>query len=117
MSVARLAVSFDEELARAVRRAAGKEPTSSWLADAARRKLHCSEICAEFSVESARPHRLGALSLSWSTQNVYSLRMKSSWAHKDQFSLMPMEVEQSSLTCGRRYRSLHVNPGLRCRTS
>jgi hypothetical protein len=39
MTVARFAISFDEELARAVRRAAGKEPTSAWLADAARRKL------------------------------------------------------------------------------
>jgi hypothetical protein len=39
MTVARLAVSFDESLARRVRRAAGKEPISSWLADAAERKL------------------------------------------------------------------------------
>ena len=39
MTVARFAISFDQELARAVRRAAGKEPTSAWLADAARRKL------------------------------------------------------------------------------
>ena len=44
MTVARLAVSFDEELARAVRRAAGKEPTSSWLADAARRKLRAEGL-------------------------------------------------------------------------
>jgi hypothetical protein len=39
MTVARLAVSFDAELARQVRRAARGEPTSAWLADAARRKL------------------------------------------------------------------------------
>jgi hypothetical protein len=39
MTVARLAVSFDPELARAVRKAAGKESTSSWLAEAARRRL------------------------------------------------------------------------------
>jgi hypothetical protein len=39
MSVARLAVSFDKKLAREVRKAAGTEPTSAWLADAARRKL------------------------------------------------------------------------------
>ncbi|HEY7372874.1 MAG TPA: hypothetical protein VIF57_11980 [Polyangia bacterium] len=39
MSVARLAVSFDKKLAREVRRAAGAEATSTWLADAARRKL------------------------------------------------------------------------------
>jgi hypothetical protein len=39
MTVARFAVSFDPELAAAVRKAAGSEPTSAWLADAARRKL------------------------------------------------------------------------------
>jgi hypothetical protein len=44
MTVARLAISFDQELARAVRRAAGKEPTSSWLADAARRKLRAEGL-------------------------------------------------------------------------
>jgi hypothetical protein len=44
MTVARLAVSFDRELARAVRRAAGKQPTSAWLADAARRKLRAEGL-------------------------------------------------------------------------
>jgi hypothetical protein len=44
MTVARLAISFDEELARQVKRAAGKEPTSSWLADAARRKLRAEGL-------------------------------------------------------------------------
>ena len=44
MTVARLAVSFDPELARAVRKAAGKEPTSAWLADAARRKLRAQGL-------------------------------------------------------------------------
>jgi hypothetical protein len=39
MTVARFAISFKPELAAAVRRAAGREPTSSWLADTARRKL------------------------------------------------------------------------------
>jgi len=39
MSVARLAISFDRKLAREVRRAAGSQATSAWLADAARRKL------------------------------------------------------------------------------
>jgi hypothetical protein len=39
MTVARFAISFDPALARAVRRAAGNQPTSAWLADAARRKL------------------------------------------------------------------------------
>jgi hypothetical protein len=44
MTVARLAISFDGALARAVRRAAGKEPTSAWLADAARRKLRAEGL-------------------------------------------------------------------------
>lgn len=47
MTVARLAISFDRELARAVRRAAGKEPTSAWLADAARRKLRAEGLLRE----------------------------------------------------------------------
>jgi hypothetical protein len=44
MTVARFAISFDKSLARAVRRAAGNEPTSSWLADAARRKLRAEGL-------------------------------------------------------------------------
>jgi hypothetical protein len=44
MTVARLAISIDAELARAVRRAAGKEATSAWLADAARRKLRAEGL-------------------------------------------------------------------------
>jgi len=44
MTVARIAVSFDKDLARAVRRAAGKESTSSWLADAARGKLRAEGL-------------------------------------------------------------------------
>ncbi len=39
MTVARLAISLDEELERQVRRAAGKQPLSTWMADAARKKL------------------------------------------------------------------------------
>jgi hypothetical protein len=44
MTVARLAVSFDRELAREVRKAAGSQPTSAWLADAARRKLRAEGL-------------------------------------------------------------------------
>ena len=44
MNVAKLAVSFDKSLARAIRRSAGKEPTSAWLADAARRKLRAEGL-------------------------------------------------------------------------
>ena len=42
MTVARFAISFEPNLARAVRRAAGREPTSAWLADAARA---IAELC------------------------------------------------------------------------
>jgi hypothetical protein len=54
MTVARLAVSFDRKLAIAVRRAAGKEPTSAWLADAARRKLRAEgllEVVGEWEAQ------------------------------------------------------------------
>lgn len=44
MTVARFAVSFDPELARAVRKAARGAPTSVWLADAARRKLRAQGL-------------------------------------------------------------------------
>ena len=44
MTVARFAISFEQDLASLVRRAAGKEPTSSWLADAARRKLRAEGL-------------------------------------------------------------------------
>lgn len=39
MTVARVAISLDPELALEVRRAAGKQPLSAWMADAARKKL------------------------------------------------------------------------------
>ena len=39
MTVARLAISLDADLERDVRRAAGKESISAWIADAARKKL------------------------------------------------------------------------------
>ena len=44
MTVARLAISFEPSLARAVLEAAGDEPTSAWLADAARRKLRAQGL-------------------------------------------------------------------------
>lgn len=55
MTVARLAVSFDAKLARAVRKAAGKETTSAWLADAARRKLQSEGLLTTVS-EWEREH-------------------------------------------------------------
>ena len=44
MTVERFAISFDKELARLVRKAAANEPTSAWLADAARRKLRAEGL-------------------------------------------------------------------------
>jgi len=44
MTVARIAISLDADLAREVKRAAGKQPTSAWLADAARRKLRAGRL-------------------------------------------------------------------------
>jgi hypothetical protein len=44
MTVARLAISLDEDLARAVRKAAGKQPTSTWLAEAARQRLRAEGL-------------------------------------------------------------------------
>lgn len=44
MTVARFAISFDKELAKLVRRSAANEPTSAWLADAARRKLRAEGL-------------------------------------------------------------------------
>ena len=55
MTVARLAVSLDAGLARAIRRAAGKEPISAWLADAAERKLRAEgllRVVAEFEEQN-----------------------------------------------------------------
>jgi len=46
MTVRRFAVSFEPELARAVRKAAGRTPTSAWLADAARLKLRADGLLA-----------------------------------------------------------------------
>ena len=39
MTVARIAISLDQNLAKALRKAAGKETTSAWIADAIARKL------------------------------------------------------------------------------
>ena len=61
MTVARFAISLDPELARAVRKAAGREPTSTWLADAARRKLRAQGLLAAVSEWEAQH---GALSES-----------------------------------------------------
>ena len=59
MTVARLAISFDQELARAVRRSAGKQATSAWLADAARRKLRAEGLLREVSAWEAEHGEIG----------------------------------------------------------
>lgn len=55
MTVARLAISLDEDLARAVKEAAGDEPTSAWLAEAARQRLRAeglAQVVAEWEAEA-----------------------------------------------------------------
>jgi hypothetical protein len=54
MTVARLAVSFDPELAREIKRAAGKQSVSAWLAEAARSRLRSEgllKVVAEWEAE------------------------------------------------------------------
>jgi hypothetical protein len=54
MTVARLAISLDSALAKQVRKAAGAEPLSTWLADAAQRKLRAQgllDLVAEWEAE------------------------------------------------------------------
>jgi hypothetical protein len=54
MTVARLAISLDSALAKRVRKAAGTEPVSTWLADAAQRKLRAQgllDAVAEWEAE------------------------------------------------------------------
>ena len=63
MTVARIAVSFDKKLASAVRRAAGREPTSTWLADAARRKLRAEGLTRVVEQWEAAHGKLSALEL------------------------------------------------------
>ena len=69
MTAARLAVSFDPVLAKQVRKAAGKQTISSWLADAAGRKLRAEGmlgLIADWEAEhgplaledEARPKRI-----------------------------------------------------------
>jgi hypothetical protein len=58
MSVSRFAVSFNPKLARAVRRASGKESLSAWLADAAHRKLRAEgllRVVHEWEAEHGEP--------------------------------------------------------------
>jgi hypothetical protein len=63
MTVARFAVSFDEDLARAVRKSARGEPTSAWLADAARRKLRAEGLLEAVSEWEAEHGALTAAEL------------------------------------------------------
>ena len=44
MTVARFAISLESQLARRVRKAAGRQPLSAWLADAADRKLRAEGL-------------------------------------------------------------------------
>ncbi|MBI2373797.1 MAG: hypothetical protein HYV07_07350 [Deltaproteobacteria bacterium] len=53
--MARLAISLDESLAREIRRAAGDQALSAWLAEAARRRLRAEglrEVVAEWEAQN-----------------------------------------------------------------
>ena len=54
MTVARFAISMDEKLARRVRKAAGATPMSSWLSDAAERKLRAEGMLRAIATWEAR---------------------------------------------------------------
>lgn len=54
MTVARLAISLDAELARAVRMAAGRQPTSAWLAEAAEQRLRTEGLRRAVAVYEER---------------------------------------------------------------
>ena len=55
MTVTRLAISLDQELARNARRAAGKQPVSAWIAEAIARRLR-SEGLGRLVDEWERKH-------------------------------------------------------------
>jgi len=76
MTVARLAISFDKDLARAVRRAAGKEPTSTWLADAARRKLRAEGLLRVVEAWEAEQGELSPSELRAAARSVRGRRRK-----------------------------------------
>jgi hypothetical protein len=76
MTVARLAISFDRDLARAVRRAAGTEATSSWLADAARRKLRAEGLLRAVDAWEAEHGALTEAELGAAKRSMRSRRRK-----------------------------------------
>jgi hypothetical protein len=63
MTVARFAISMDEELARKVRKAAGATPMSSWLSDAAERKLRAEGLLRAVTAWEAKHGELVASEL------------------------------------------------------
>ena len=70
MTVARLAISLDEALAAEVRRAAGEESLSAWIADALRRKLRAEglrRVVADWEAEhgTITPAELRAARRAW----------------------------------------------------
>jgi hypothetical protein len=76
MTVARLAISFDADLARAVRRAAGKQATSSWLADAARRKLRAEGLLRAVEAWEAEHGALTDAELQTAKRSILTRRRK-----------------------------------------
>ena len=76
MTVARFAVSFDESLARAVRKSARGQPTSAWLADAARRKLRAEGLLETVSEWEAEHGALSASELKAAEKKLRTPRVR-----------------------------------------
>ena len=72
MTVARMAISLDARLAQRIRKAAGAEPLSLWLADAAARKLRSEGLLRavagwEAEHETISAEEMAAVERSWGT--------------------------------------------------
>ena len=63
MSNARIAISLDKILVRAIRKAAGKEPASAWIADAAKRKLRSQGLLEVIGEWESKHGELSAVEL------------------------------------------------------
>jgi hypothetical protein len=102
MTVARFAISMDAKLARDVRKAAGATPMSSWLADAAQRKLRAEGLLRAVT-EWENKH--GEIS---KTELAAAARNKGASALRDRFVRSPCQ------TRGRAVRQSRDRRRLRC---
>lgn len=75
MSNARTAVSLDRALVRAIRKVAGKEPTSTWIADAARRKLRSQALLGVIGEWESKHGELSVVELKTAARQQKRRRM------------------------------------------